>query len=185
MNEDNALVLDYLAKGKSTGFKSEPLAQLVGTKYFTLLEVKPKETLSLLEKVYIGKDERDKIEFIKKRITFDELTSTASAELDKAIEKIILDDKQRFLDFYNNSRSVSVRRHQLELLPGVGKKHMLDMLKQREIKPFESFEDIEKRVKLMPNPLQAIVKRVVLELEAETDIKYYLFARPPQKPRTF
>ncbi len=183
-NEEEALVLDYMSKGKPNSFKPEPIAQILGKQFFSLLEVVPKEDLKIMETVYVGKDERAKIDFIKRRINFNMLTSTAIAELQKAVEKIVTDDKKRFLDFFNNARSITLRRHQLELLPGMGKKHMLDILKEREKKPFESFEDLIARVKLLPDPSKTIVKRIMLELEDET-LNHYIFARPPVKEKTF
>jgi putative nucleotide binding protein len=185
-NEEISLVLDYLAQGRSSDYKREPLAQVIGTEHFTLLEVVPKETLKIMDKVYVGKEKREQIDHIKRRIGFKDLTATAQAELPRAIETIIRDDNERFLGFYNKSSPITIKRHQLELLPGLGKKHMQDLLKERHIKPFESYEDITKRVKLMPDPIQALVKRVIEELEG-VDIKYYLFARPParEKPRFF
>ncbi len=54
--------------------------------------------------------------------------------------------------------------HQLELLPGLGKKHMWEIIEARKEKPFESFADIKKRVKLMPDPEKAIIKRILKEL---------------------
>lgn len=182
VNEEHALVLDYLPQGKPTSFKREPIAQVIGMQHFTLLEIVPKKTLKIMDKVYVGKEERPDVEFIKRRIGFKELTATAQAEINKAIEKIILSDSEKFLGFYNKSGPVTIKRHQLELIPGLGKKHMQDILKEREVKPFESYEDLEKRVHLMPNPLQALVKRVLMELQ-EPSLKYYLFARPPVKER--
>jgi putative nucleotide binding protein len=178
MPEENAVVIDFLTRGKSDSFKSEPLAQVIGTTEFTLLEVVPKEgvSLSIGEKIYVGKGDREKIDHIKKRISFKELTSTASSELDKAIKSIVLEQKEKFLGFYNQSRPITIRRHQLELLPGMGKKHVKNLLDERNKKPFESFEDIAKRVKLVPNPVSAIVKRIILELEG-IEVKHYLFAR--------
>ncbi len=181
--EDYALVLDYLPKGRSTSFKEEPVAQLLGETYFTMLEVVPKKDLKelkMLERVYIGKEEREKIEFIKKRVGFTELTSNAQSELENAVEKIIGSDAKRFVDFFNNSTSITLRRHQLELLPSLGKKHMNDILRQRDLKPFESFEDIRKRVPLMPDPKKITIKRILEELR-ETGLKHYLFVRPPKK----
>lgn len=178
--EDYALVLDYLASGKSTSYKSEPIAQVIGTSHFTLLEIVPKHALKIMDQVYVGKEERADVEFIKGRIKFNQLTATAQAEINKAIEKIILENNEKYLGFYNKSGSITIKRHQLELLPGLGKKHMQDILKERQVKPFESYEDIEKRVKLMPDPLQALVKRVLEELQ-NNDLKYYIFARPPVK----
>src|SRR3989338_9026956 len=105
-NEEYAIVLDYLAKGKSSSFRSEPIAQVIGTNFFTLLEVVPKEEVKALEKVYVGKEKRDKILQIKKRINFNELTSTAVAEIEKAIEKIIIEDEPRFVKFFNTAGSI-------------------------------------------------------------------------------
>jgi len=182
--EDNAIVLDFLPKGKPNSFKPEPIAQLIGTQNFTLLEVVPREGMDLKvgENVYVGKETREKIEYIKNRISYKQLTNNAVSELEKTIEKIILDNKQRFLDFFNTSGPITIKRHQLELLPSLGKKHMQDILRERQKKPFESFEDIEKRVHLMPNPVKAIAKRIIIELE-DPDERHYLFCRPPAKPR--
>ncbi len=181
-NEEQALVLDYLPKGRPNSFKPEPIAQVIGKQFFSLLEVVPKAELKVMETVYVGKEERDKIEFIKRRINYEQLTSTAVAELDKAVEKIVLEDAQRFLDFFNNAAPITLRRHQLELLPGMGKKHMQDIIKARTQKPFDSFEDISERVKLLPAPLKTITKRIRLELEDDS-LNHYLFARPPVKER--
>jgi len=180
--EDHVVVLDFLPRGKSSGFKQEPIAQVLGTDYFTLLEVVPKEGVSLRagDSLYVGKEERDKVSYIKKRISYDELTNNSIVELDKAIEKIMLANEQKFVEFFNISRPITIKRHQLELLPGLGKKHMLEIIRQRDIKKFESFADIEKRVHLMPNPLNIIVKRVLEEMQGK-DEKHYLFVRPPSK----
>ncbi len=181
MNEEYAIVLDYLPKGKAHAFKQEPIAQVIGTDYFTLLEVVPKRELKIQEKVYIGKEKREAIERVKRRISYKQLTANAQAELEKAIETIVEEKKDKFLKFYNESVAITIKLHQLELLPGLGKKHLMDILAEREKKPFSSFEDISTRVKLMPDPKKAIVKRIVMELQGE-NVKYYLFVRP-FKPR--
>jgi len=183
-NEEQALVLDYMSKGKADSFKAEPIAQVIGKQFFSLLEVVPKKELKAMETVYVGKDEREKIEFIKRRINFEQLTSTAVAEIENAVEKIVLEDKQRFLDFFNNARPITLRRHQLELLPGMGKKHMHDILREREKKPFSSFEGLASRVKLLPDPIKTISKRIMMELE-EQSLNHYIFARPPVKEKPF
>jgi len=177
--EEYAIVLDFLPQGKSGGFKATPAAQVIGTQFFTLLEVVPKQGVQLkpFDKVYVGREERDKIEFIKQRVLFKELTNSSQAELEKVIESIVLERKQEFIRFFNESRPISIKRHQLDLLPGIGHKHTQEILKVRQEKPFESFEEIEQRIHLMPNPLHTIVKRVIEELEGLD--KYYLFVRPP------
>ena len=184
--EEKTLVLDFLPRGRSQDFKTEPLAQLIGMEYFTLLEVVPKAGVELkaLEEVYVGKEDRPKIDFIKKRVFFKDLTNNSLSELEKAAEKIVLVNEKKFADFYNTSKSISLKMHQIELLPGMGKKHMLQVISEREKGPFASFEDLRKRVHGIPDPLHAIVKRVVEELEG-IDVKYYLFARPPSKEKPF
>ena len=63
-------------------FKKEPLVQAVGTDQFKLLELVPKGTDILTgETVYIGDKERDKIERVKRRIGYEDLTQTAKLEL--------------------------------------------------------------------------------------------------------
>lgn len=180
MNEDKGIVLDFLPHGKSSSFRAEPVAIILGASFFTLLEVVPKPGMDLkpLEEVYIGREARDKIDHIKQRIPFEQLTSNAKAELDKAIDKVIVQNEKRFVQFFNQSGPISLKRHQLELLPGIGKQHMEDILRERQAKPFESLEDIEKRVRFLTSPVAIIRRHVVNELEG--DQKYYLFVRPPQ-----
>jgi putative nucleotide binding protein len=62
---------------------------------------------------------------------------------------------------------------------------MWDIIKARKEKPFESFDDIKKRVPMLSDPVKLISKRILLELEATGDKKgkrkYVLFTRPPTK----
>ena len=50
---------------------------------------------------------------------------------------------------------------------------MLEILERRKEKEFDNFEDIKKRVKLMPNPEKTIAKRILIELKGED--RYNLF----------
>jgi putative nucleotide binding protein len=182
--EENGYVLDYMPTGKSSAAKTEPLAQVIGKEFFTLLEVVPKvgAGFSVGEEVYVGKNDRPKVDLVKGRIAYRELTSNSLSELEDVIEKIVLAQKDKFLSFFNTSRAISLYRHQLELLPGLGKKNMLALLDEREKKPFDSFEDIAVRVKGVSDAQKMIVKRIVEELEGPED-KHYLFVRPPAEPR--
>ncbi|MEK6916177.1 MAG: DUF655 domain-containing protein, partial [Nanoarchaeota archaeon] len=44
---------------------------------------------------------------------------------------------------------------------------------ERRVEPFKSFEDLKARVKLMPDPIKIVVKRIVTELMGTE--KYNLF----------
>ena len=63
--------------------------------------------------------------------------------------------------------------HQIELLPGLGKKHMWEIIEARKTAPFKDFEDIKKRVKLMPDPKKIIINRIISEITG--DEKHHLF----------
>jgi len=169
--EENAIVLDFLPNGypfdERPMYMKTPVAQALGKEHFILLELVPKKGmhLNLYEEVYIGDGKRDKVHHIAGKIPLSKLTRTAKSELEFAIKDIINKNEKRFVDFFNSARPLSTRMHQIELLPGVGKKHMWEIINAREEKPFESFEDLKKRVKLIPNPEKLIIKRVLEELE--------------------
>lgn len=127
----------------------------------------------LYERVYVGKGERDKVLKINKKLTYDELTDTAKAELPYVLEEIVKNNEDRFVKFFNIAPPITNRLHSLELLPGIGKKHMWEIIEEREKKPFESFEDLKKRVKGLPDPVKMIAKRILEELQGKD--KYRLF----------
>jgi len=118
----------------------------------------------LKEEVYIGDGKRDKVLFIKGRLPREKLTETAKIQLNEFIEKTVNENEPRFVEFFNKAQAMNTRLHQLELLPGFGKKHTDAILKAREEKPFESFEDIKQRVHNIPDPKKAVEKRIMEEL---------------------
>ncbi len=176
--EEYAYVLDFMFSGKSSSTRSEPIAQLIGERWFTLLEAttKPGSSLSVGERVYIGSGERDKVSLIKFRISYAALTQTSKNELNNVIYNIIKTNEKRFVDVFNDAGALNIREHSLELLPGVGKKHLTTILKERSTKRFESFADIAKRVALMQDPEKLIAERVVIELQGSE--RFYLFVKP-------
>ncbi|MFH1403838.1 MAG: DUF655 domain-containing protein [Candidatus Altiarchaeota archaeon] len=175
--DDNVRILDYLPKGKSDvpPHKRKPVAQAVGTKYFSLLELSPREGVTLEQGApeYIGEGSREKIDHIERRIKYDWLTPTAKSELPVVLTDIVNEDEERFINFYNTAGSISTRQHKLECLPKIGKRHREEILMEREIQPFKDFEDMRSRVKNTPDPVKVIVDKIVEELKGES--KYYLF----------
>ncbi len=178
--EDFAYIIDFLPYGypddKRPIHKREPIAQVVGEKFFTLLEVSVKKDVNplVMDRVYIGKDleKRDVVNRIKRRLRFDQLTPTSKSELPFVLEKIVKSQEERFVEFFNKSESITTRLHQLELLPGIGKKTMWAIIEERKKEPFKSFEDIAKRVKIQPE--KCIVQRIIYELQ-NPNTKYKLF----------
>ncbi|MBM3228361.1 DUF655 domain-containing protein [Candidatus Pacearchaeota archaeon] len=175
--EDYAIILEYLPYGYPLEGKMMPLAQAMGEFNLTLLELVPRSGVSLEigERVYIGEGKRDKIYYILGRLNREKLTEPAKNQLSGFISKIIKSREKEFVDFFNKSEAINKRVHQIELLPGFGKKHMKEILKAREEKLFESFEDMKKRISNLPDPEKAIEKRIIKELiECE---RYKLFAK--------
>jgi len=179
--EEHAYVLDFLPHGRPgarPGYRAGALVQVVGGEYFTLLEAIVKEgvVLKSFEMVYVGKEARDKITYIIGRIGYDELTTTAKMELAAVVEKIVLNRESWFINFFNTAQAITPRMHALELIPGIGKKYMWQILNEREKKPFKNFEDLQQRAN-MPNPAKLITKRILEELAGES--KHRLFTRAP------
>ncbi len=178
--EEYAYVLDYLQYGRPAADKPRHLAlptvQVIGETYFTLLEaeVRAGTQASLHERVYIGKDRREKINRIIGRIGYNDLTANAKAEVLSVLEELIANQEQRFASFFNNSQAITPRMHALELLPGIGKKSMWQIINAREKKPFTSFKDIQDRTSV-GDPIKVIAKRILDELSGEE--KYRIFSR--------
>lgn len=164
--DDFAIVLDYLQNGYPLERKMSPVVQAIGEKHLTLLELVPGRGISLnvQEKVYIGPDKRDKIYFIRGRLAKDKLTETAKIQLQEFVSKLVAEQEKKFVDFFNSAQAINTRLHQLELLPGFGKKHTVEIVHAREEKLFESFQDLKERIKNLPDPKKSIEKRVLEEI---------------------
>ena len=181
--EDYAYVLDYLAHGKAGltmgVFRAEPIIQLIGEAYFTLLEATPRSgiVVSQVMRVYIGKDQpRQAISHILGRINYNDLSPSAKAELPFVIEEAIKNNEARFVDFFNTTNAVTPRMHSLELIPGIGKKYAWAILDMRDKRPFQNLKDVKERTQL-PDPIRLLTRRIMEEL-TEGDPKYRLFTRP-------
>jgi len=179
--EEYAYVIDFLPHGRPVarpGYRAGAIVQVVGEEFFTLLEAIVKEGVVLkpYDRVYVGKDPRDKITYIIGRISYDELTSTAKMELPSAIERIVLNKEQWFINFFNTAQAITPRMHALELIPGIGKKYMWQIINERERNSFKSFENLQQRANI-PSPAKLVAKRILEELSGES--KYRLFTRAP------
>jgi putative nucleotide binding protein len=181
--EEYAYILDFLAHGRPgvrptgrAGYRAGALVQMMGEEFFTLLEALVKDGVSLKahDRVYVGKEPREEITYIIGRIGYDELTAAARMELSSVISRIVLSRENWFINFFNSARAMTPRMHALELIPGIGKKYMWQVINERERRPFESYDDLQKRTEL-PNPVKLITKRVLEELSG--DSKYRLFTR--------
>ncbi len=172
IREEYAIVLDFLPHGypfdNRPSHRKTPIIHALGKQHFVLLELAPKKEVFLqpLQEVYIGEGKRDHVHHILGRLAFDKLTATGRDTLEMVLKDVISKNEKKFVEFFNKSQPLTTRMHQLELLPGLGKKHMWEILEKRD-KPFQSFQDIKDRIKLMPDPEKIIMKRILLELSGE------------------
>jgi len=175
-----AIVLDFLAHGRTEDdrpqYQKQPLAYALDREDFRLYEV----VLGADADVSIGDDlvvdrASDAIERTGE-VEYEDLPGGAQSELDYAVEDLATEEERRFVDFYNDAQPITLRLHQLNLLPGIGKKLRNAILDERKRGPFESFEDLGERVDGLHNPKEVVVDRILEEIRKD-DLKYRTFAR--------
>lgn len=175
--EEYAYVLNFQLKGSSKTVKGRigNIVEVIGEDFFTLLELLgfPQMMFEIGERVYIGRNRRDKIISVLGKLKYDELSPTAKNELLRVVEIIIKRNEKRFVDFFNRSQPVTPRLHALELIPGIGKTLCREVIEERERKLFENLKDVQERVGLKEIERQ-IAKRVLEELEGNTRIKIFV-----------
>jgi putative nucleotide binding protein len=179
--DEFALVLDYNPMGnpydKHSFHRTSPIAQGIGTKYFSLVEIVPVrgQTLMIGERVAIASaPDRPGLKVFD-RLLFEDLTTIAKENLVKFLPKIVEEKEKVFVEFFNLAEAINIRLHSLELLPGIGKKTLTLILEERKKSPFTSFEDIRRRVKIS-DPVKLFVDRILIELQRTE--KYYIFVEP-------
>ncbi len=164
-----AIVIDRTKK--EIQYKQTPIIQCLGGSNFSLLEIVGDFDVKIQDKMSTENQ-------VVRRISYNRLTTIAKKELEKAIETVILENKQKFVNFFNNAKPIGTRRHQLDLLPLIGKKHRMAILEHLSKKgKFNSFEEI-KAITMMPNPVHVIMERVIEEIQNGPEEKYHLFTMP-------
>jgi putative nucleotide binding protein len=177
-----AVVLDYLPHGRADDdrpqYQKPSLAYALGESDFRLVELTLGEDadVGIGDRVVIEPaDERESVDRLRD-IEYGDLSNSAVSELDYVVEELVEREEQRFVDFYNDAQPITLRLHQLNLLPGIGKKLRNNVLEERKREPFESFAELEERVSGLHNPKEVLVDRIIEELR-DDDLKYKTFVR--------
>ncbi|MFO7835057.1 MAG: DUF655 domain-containing protein [Candidatus Thorarchaeota archaeon] len=172
-----------LAVAQPKGFRrdskdSVSVVQGLGETYLTLLEMVPRPNVNFGtgERISLKKGARSKIDHVKRRISYEDLTPESKSELPLVVEIIVTKHEAKFVKWYNQANPITTRLHSLQLLPGVGQALMWAILEERKKEPFKSFEDISERTKLQ-SAKKAVKERILEELKG--DVKRWLFVRPP------
>ncbi|AHF99768.1 adenosine deaminase [Halostagnicola larsenii XH-48] len=179
-NVRRTVVLDYLAHGLSDDgrpqYAKSPAGYAMDIEDFSLYQVAfdEDERLTIGSEVVVEPAEERDIVVDAHQVEYDALSSGAQSELEYVVQDLVEDHEERFVDFYNDAQPITLRLHQLNLLPGIGKKLRNGILDERKRKPFDSFEDLEDRVSGLHDPDEILVERILQELR-DDDLKYKTF----------
>ena len=175
--EEYAYILDFTLRGKSSTVRGREgiIIQAIGEERLTLLELLGVQNMSFEvgERVYIGREGRDKVMSVLGRLDYNDISQSAKNELPNIIETIVIANEKRFIDYVNVSQPITPRIHALELIPGIGKTYMMTIIKERDKKRFESFGDIQNRVGLR-DPAKLISKRIIDEIAGEARMNLFV-----------
>ena len=166
--EDYAILIDIYRRGKDL-----LLGQVIGEKYFKLMEFQldPNVDFRIFERVFVGHGRR-KIRKFSRFLSFNELTDKAKRNLPVAIEKLILMDEDKWIEFFNKAGPITHRGHSLELLPSIGKKTVVRIIEEREERPFKSYKDFKERLGI--DPVHILRDKLVEEITGRSQYNILL-----------
>lgn len=178
--EEHAIVLDVIPADRNRRrdkYRGEPIIQALGQYWFTILEIIPEDenAIMLQDVIALSKEERNQIKTIIGRGTYENLTKIAELQLPIAIDMILEKQSKRFMSFINKASPISLRQHSLHLLKGIGPKSLTNILDERKILPFSSYEEFEERTKA--KDIRGLLKERIIEEITTEDIKHRLFTR--------
>ncbi len=180
--ERDVIVLDLLPHGhledEKPSWARSPLAQVITFPDFVLYEVKfnRDSEIKVQDKDKFEKfTESRKLSEVLRKIDFNDLTNTSKALIGTLLEKEVMNYEEEFINWINNAQSITPRLHALKLIPGIGTKHMWEIIEARNRQKFVTFKDISDRTS-MSSPAKQITLRIIKELQRE-GIKYYLFSK--------
>jgi putative nucleotide binding protein len=175
--EEFAYVLDYRTNSRSSIIKGRDgtIIQAIGMERLTLLELlgNEDETFSITEKLSIGKEGRSKILSVLGKLSYDKLTTESVTSVSDILELIVNDNESYYINYFNNAHAVTPRLHSLEMIPGIGKTFLSQILKEREKSPFTSFSDISARINLK-EPELLIAKRLMEEISGNAKLNLFV-----------
>ena len=175
--EEYAYVLDFTPRGKSITVRGREgvIIQAIGEERLTLLELLgiQNATVEIGERLYIGREGREKVSSVLGRLEYSAISQAAKNELANIIEKVVVANEKRFVNYINNAQPITPRIHALELIPGIGKTYMMTIIKERDKKKFENYSDLQTRVGLR-DPAKLISKRIIEEIMGQARMNLFV-----------
>jgi putative nucleotide binding protein len=175
--EEYAYVLDFTPRGKSITVRGREgvIIQAIGEERLTLLELLgiQNTNVDLGERLYIGREGRDKVSSVLGRLEYNDVSQAAKNELPTIVERIVVANEKRFVEYINMSQPITPRIHALELIPGIGKTYMMTIIKERDKKKFDNFADLQSRVGLR-DPAKLVAKRIIEEIMGQARMNLFV-----------
>lgn len=177
---ESVVVLDYLPHGRADDdrpqYQKQPLAQVLAVDTLALHEIVIERGTAVTIGDTVTVDPLPEGFEQIRPIGYGELSRSAQSELEHAIRELISTDETRFISFFNEAGPITLRLHQLTLLPGIGDKLRDNILDARNRAPFDSLDDVEDRVAGLHQVRETLVERILEELRGD-NVKYRLFVR--------
>lgn len=175
--EEYAYVLDFTPRGKSITVRGREgvIIQAIGEERLTLLELLgiANATVEVGDRLYIGREGREKVSSVLGRLDYNDISQAAKNELPNIVEKIVVANEKRFVNYINMSQPITPRIHALELIPGIGKTYMMTIIKERDKRKFENFADLQTRVGLR-DPAKLVAKRILEEIMGQARMNLFV-----------
>ena len=175
--EEYAYVLDFcsMAKSKTVRGREGIIITALGEERLTLLEILGAEDsiFDIGEKIYIGKEGRTKVQSVLGKLDYKQISGSSQSEIDNVVKTIVTNNEERFVDYINNARPLTPRKHSLELIPGIGKTYLKLIIEQINKQKFLNYKDMEERAGLK-EPVNHLSKRIIEEISGETQFRLFV-----------
>ncbi len=125
------------------------------------------EALNPTDRIYIGLDQSKKVhvDAFVGGAKLDLMSNYARQDMPLVVQLFVEDNSQHFIEaFFNVAGNLSLKQHAFELLPGVGNKKAMQMVKERRISSgFNSLEELNQSCNI--DAAELLAKRFILEIE--------------------
>ena len=154
-------------------------ARIITANYFQLVEFELNldANVKVQDKIFIGRDS-DIVKQERSQLSYDDLNKKEEFEVEKAVYSIVIANEPKYVNFFNRQSKEASQLHLLgdDLSRKLGSKILAE---KEENGDFESFEDIDKRIRFIESSRDLVVGRVLYELIEEPKVKkgrqVYLF----------
>ena len=100
---------------------------------------------------------------ILSEVRLKDLSGSSQQELVSALSESIIKDTERHISFYNSANAMSLKFHAFQLLPGIGNSKAQQMVRERGMAGWESFDQVDEACGV--ESVRLLAERYVKEME--------------------